>query len=138
VTRAYISKELERRRGPFETRGNELGELVDDRRERRHDRKGRSVKTSLRGWYCAARGATHFMRSLVARLLIRRTFVMLQQMGTRHLHLLNPCLGARFRANAPRAAMANHCSNALHWQQHCQEPDNEKLAPGLHGSREMK
>lgn len=78
------------------------------------------------------------MPALAVMLLNRRTFVLLHLMGTWHLHLRHPCLGARRRANASLVAMTNHRSDALDWQQHCQEPNNEKPAPGLHDSREIK
>ena len=75
------------------------------------------------------------MPSLVIVLLIGRALVVLHHMRAGLLHLR--CRRTVWSHALP-AAMTHHRGNTLDWQQDCQQPDNEKLAPGLHRSRVIR
>jgi len=68
-------------------------------------------------------------------LLIRRTIVVLHHMRAGLLYLRRR---RTVLSHTLPAAMTHHRGNTLDWQQDCQQPDNEKLAPGLHSSRKIR
>ena len=75
------------------------------------------------------------MPSLVIVLLIGRALVVLHHMRAGLLYLRRR---RTVLSHTLPAAMTHHRGNTLDWQQDCQQPDNEKLAPGLHSSREIR
>jgi len=132
-TRAY-TKELERRRRSLKTLRNKSGEMLDDRGKLRHNQTRRGVKVHLCSQCRTARRTacrTACMLS-VAVMLLRRQARRVLGAG---LLRQPPHRNGRTWLRACFAAMTNHRGDALDGQQDRQQPDDDKLAPGLHEVR---